>query len=73
MAYAIHLITSSYDNYTFAFDGEPTEKQVAKKIKKQMGKEVEYIDQIHDDATFDHDINLVRGLRALGCEMDGFS
>jgi len=70
MAYALHLITGSSDHYTFAFDGEPTQEEVAKEVFECMGEEAAYIDQVHDDATYENEINLITGLQELGVEME---
>lgn len=70
MAYALHLITESSDHYTFAFDGEPTQEEVAEKVFERMGEEAEYICEVHSDSTFENKIDVAQGLRELGLEMD---
>jgi hypothetical protein len=70
MAYALHLITGSGDHYTFAFDGEPTEEEVANEVFSSMGEESAYIDQYHYDATFENSIDIINGLKNRGVEMN---
>ena len=70
MAYALHLITVSSDHYTFAFDGEPTQEEVAQEVFDSMGEEAAYIDQYFDDANFENSIDIVAGLKNLGVEME---
>lgn len=69
MAYAIHIKTQSGDDYMFAFDGNPLQKDVCERIKDYMEEEVEYIDDWHEDGG---EVDIIAGLRKLGCELDNF-
>ena len=70
MSYALHLIIGGNDHYTFAFDDEPTQEEVAKEVLESMGEYAACIDQYFDDATFESDINIIQGLKNLGVEME---
>lgn len=52
MAFAIHVQTESSDDSVFAFDGEPTQKEIIEKIKERMGDEFEFISSYEYDATY---------------------
>lgn len=52
MAFAISVKTESSDTYIFAFDGEPTQKDIIKRLKEELGEEFEYICDVYTDATY---------------------
>ena len=52
MAFAIHIQTESSDNYVYAFDGQPTQKEIIDSIKEKLGEEFEYISDYNWDATY---------------------
>ena len=53
MAFAITVSTESSDHYIYAFDGTPTQKEIIKHIKQNLGEEFEYICDYLYDATYD--------------------
>lgn len=69
MAYSIHIKTQSGDDYVFSFDGGPLQKDVCERIKDCMEEEVEYIDYWYEDGG---KVDIIAGLRKLGCELDNF-
>ena len=52
MAFALYLKTESSDDYVFAFDGTPTQKDIIKHVKENMGEEFDYVCSYKFDATY---------------------
>jgi hypothetical protein len=42
----------------FAFDGEPTQKDIIERLKKKLGEEFDYISDYQTDANYDIDFRL---------------
>jgi len=58
MAFAIHIQTESSDHYVYAFDGQPTQIEILKHIKKMLGSEFKYIADYQFDATYEIDFKM---------------
>lgn len=52
MAFAITVSTESSDHYIFAFDGQPTQKEIIEKLKEELGDEYNWICSYKHDATY---------------------
>lgn len=58
MAFALHIITSSTDHYTFAFDGEPTVDEIIQEVKDTLFDEFDYIDSYYHNSTYKIDFKM---------------
>lgn len=53
MAFALHVKTESGDDYVYAFDGEPSQKEIIEQVKENLGEEFEYISSYNFDSTYE--------------------
>lgn len=60
MAYGIHIITSSSDHYTIAFDNFPSLQEIINKLKEELGDEYFYIDNYYtSDNSYNKELNKI--------------
>lgn len=52
MAFALYIKTESGDDYVFAFDGEPSDKEIIKGIQEKLGEEFDYICDYKSDSSY---------------------